>query len=218
VLGKIYLKKLKKPLQAPLWFSKVLPKPYDELPRKPYAYTACLCIELCQIIVTLERILFMLSWSRFTCTPYTPSYAEMRVSIVPSSTPQIKLHLCRDSSLQKYPYKRDMGLSKKHIWTHEGPSIKKKGWTHEGKKEKKKGKKKIEKIAMFSKGFTKGERSYKRSFHPPFTIRYIYTHAHLDMIVWLVFPPWIRFLTLQYMWCKYALSIIPTLSSTYNHR
>ena len=29
-------------------------------------------IELCQIVVTLERILFMLSWSRFTCTPYTP--------------------------------------------------------------------------------------------------------------------------------------------------
>ena len=37
-----------------------------------YTYAACLCIELCQIVVTLERIFFMLSWSRFTCTPYTP--------------------------------------------------------------------------------------------------------------------------------------------------
>ena len=36
-------------------------------------HICCLsCIELCQIVVTLERILFMLSWSRFTCTPYTP--------------------------------------------------------------------------------------------------------------------------------------------------
>jgi hypothetical protein len=38
----------------------------------------------------------------------------------------------------------------KNIWTREGPSIKKKG--EEKKKERKR------KIAMFSKGFTKGER------------------------------------------------------------
>ena len=34
---------------------------------------------------------------------------------------------------------------------------------------------------------------------------YIHTHAHLDLIVWLN-SLWIRGLTLQYMYCKYALS------------
>ena len=58
--------------KAPLWFAKVLPEPYNELSWKPYTFAACLCIEHCQIVVTLGRILFMLSWSRFTCTPYTP--------------------------------------------------------------------------------------------------------------------------------------------------
>jgi hypothetical protein len=67
---------------------------------------------------------------------------------------------------------------------------------------------------MFSKGFTKGERSYKRSSHPPFTIHYI-NKTWSDCMT--CFSPWIRFLTLQYMWCKYALSFIPTLSSTYSH-
>jgi hypothetical protein len=71
-----------------------------------------------------------------------------------------------------------MGLSKKNMWTYEGPIIQKtKSWTNEGTRKKrekrKKGKKKERKIAMFSKGFTKGERSYKRSSHPPFTIHYI---------------------------------------------
>jgi hypothetical protein len=34
---------------------------------------------------------------------------------------------------------------------------------------------------------------------------YIYTHAHLDLIVWLN-PLWIQGLTLQYMYYKFALS------------
>ena len=62
----------KKTCKAPLWFAKVLPEPYNELSWKPYTFAACLCIEHCQIVVTLGRILFILSWSRFTCTPYTP--------------------------------------------------------------------------------------------------------------------------------------------------
>jgi len=69
-LGKfIWKKKL-----AELLFA--LPKSYQShiinYLEKPYTYVACLCIEHCQIVVTLGRILFMLSWSRFTCTLYTP--------------------------------------------------------------------------------------------------------------------------------------------------
>ena len=37
-----------------------------------YTYAACFCIELCQIVVTLERNFVMLSWSRFMCTPHIP--------------------------------------------------------------------------------------------------------------------------------------------------
>ena len=64
-------------LKNPLWSSSLI----CQSPTKAiwwyflktiYTYAACFCIELCQIVVTLERILFMLSWSRFTCTPYTP--------------------------------------------------------------------------------------------------------------------------------------------------
>jgi hypothetical protein len=85
------------------------------------------------------------------------------------------------------------------------------------KVQEKKRKEKKRKIAMFPKWFTKGERLYKRSSHPPFIIHYIHTRAQLDLIVWLVFLLGSGFLTLQYMWCKYTLSFIPTLSSTYSH-
>jgi hypothetical protein len=36
------------------------------------------------------------------------------------------------------------------------------------------------------------------------------TSIHLHILIWLyeLFSPWIRFFTLQYMWCKYALSFI----------
>jgi hypothetical protein len=73
------------------------------------------------------------------------------------------------------------GLPKK-FWTHDGPRKKR-----EEKKEKKR-KERERKVAMFSKEFTKGERSYKRSFHPPFTIHYIHTCAHLDGLYDLFFP------------------------------
>ena len=38
---------------------------------------------------------------------------------------------------------------------------------------------------------------------------YIHTHAHLDLIVWLN-SLWIWGLTLQYMYCEYALYFLPT--------
>ena len=45
---------------------------------------------------------------------------------------------------------------------------------------------------------------------PPYTSTIdILTHAHLDSIVWLN-SLWIRDLTLQYMYCKYALCFRPT--------
>jgi hypothetical protein len=81
-------------------------------------------------------------------------------------------------------------LSKKYIWTYEGPSIQKKIDTWRSKKKRNENgeeKNKKRKIAMFSKGFTKGERSYKRSSHPPFIIHYTHTRAQLDLIVWLIF-------------------------------
>ena len=53
-----------------------------------HTYATCFCIELCQIVVTLKRSLFMLSLSRFTCTPYTPLLMLLKeVSIVPSIHP-----------------------------------------------------------------------------------------------------------------------------------
>ena len=44
-----------------------------------------------------------------------------------------------------------------------------------------------------------------------------YTHAHLDLIVWLAFSIWIRSLTLQHVRPEYATSSFPTLNSTKSH-
>jgi 2'-5' RNA ligase len=72
------------------------------------------------------------------------------------------------------------------IITREAWAIQKKKVGHMKVQEKKE----EEKNYIYShvdKKIYKGRRSYKRSFHPPFTIHYIHTCAHLDLIVWLVF-------------------------------
>ena len=112
-----------------------------------YTYAACLCIELCQIVVTLERILFMLSWSRFTCTPNMPLLCFFeKLALYHPLIPQNKCStICVGLSLQfLLKKKRGMGYWGQKIWTHEGPSIEKKERkkcghmkVHEKKEEKK---------------------------------------------------------------------------------
>ena len=62
---------------------------------------------------------------------------------------------------------------------------------------------------MFScKYFQVSKERYVFKEHSRIRLTTIYihhTHAHLDLIVWLN-SLWIRCLTLQYMYCKYALS------------
>ena len=134
-------------LENPLWSSSLI----CQSPTKAiwwyflktiYTYAACFCIELCQIVVTLERILFMHSWSRFTCIPYTPLlYFFKKLALYHPLIPQNKCSTRREER---------HGLSKKNIWTHEGPSKKerKKKCGHMKVHEKKK-----KKIAMLSREF-----------------------------------------------------------------
>jgi hypothetical protein len=58
------------------------------------SYVACYCIELCQIVVTLVIILFILTWARFMCTTISPCYAStLEVSIVPCINIHTRAHL-----------------------------------------------------------------------------------------------------------------------------
>ena len=85
-----------------------------------YTYAACLCIELCQIVVTLERILFMLSWSRFTCTPYTPLLCFFeKLALYHPLIPQNKCStICVGLSLQFLLKKREAwAIEKKNMDT-----------------------------------------------------------------------------------------------------
>ena len=112
-----------------------------------YTYAACLCIELCQIVVTLERILFVLPWSRFTCTPYTPLLCFFeKLALYHSLIPQNKCStICVGlSPIFVKEKKRGMGYRKK-IYGHMKVQVLEKMWAHEGpwKKE----------IAMLSKEF-----------------------------------------------------------------
>jgi len=118
-----------------------------------YTYAACFCIELCQIVVTLERILFMLSWSRFTCTPYTPLLCFFeKLALYHSLIPQNKCStICVGLSLSSfYLKKREAWAIEKKIYGHMKVQVlkkkkKKKMWAHEGPWKKK--------IAMLSKEF-----------------------------------------------------------------
>jgi hypothetical protein len=70
-------------------------------------------------------------------------------------------------------------LSKKNIWTHEGPSIEKKEkniWTHEGpsKKKKKKDSHALKKNLYRERDHTKGVSISSTTIH---------TRAHVDLIV-----------------------------------
>jgi len=85
-----------------------------------HTYAACFCIELCQIVVTLGRILFMLSWSRFTCTPYTPLLCFFeKLALYHPLIPQNKCStICVGLSLSLVFVKKEEerhGLSKKNM-------------------------------------------------------------------------------------------------------
>jgi hypothetical protein len=56
--------------------------------------------------------------------------------------------------------------------------------------------------------------TYSRAIvHLTIPIIPIHVHFWLYELLFSLDPE----LTLQYMWCKYALSFLPTLSSTYSH-
>ena len=130
-LGNLF-ENLEKPF-AKLFFD--MPKSYQShmmIPPENLIHIWCLsCIKLCQIVVTLGRILFMLSWSRFTCTPYTPLLCFFeKLALYHPSIPQNKSSIvCVGLSLSpvivKTKKERKHGLLKK-MWTHEGPSVEKK--------------------------------------------------------------------------------------------
>ena len=95
-----------------LWNS--YPRPYVVRNWKPSTYATCYLIELCQIIVTLCEIHFILPWSRsrtlhiYSANFYTRSCARTfhpSIHIIP----QIKLHVIHDYSLQVI-------ISRKRIW------------------------------------------------------------------------------------------------------
>ena len=89
-----------------------------------YTYAACLCIELCQIVMTLERILFMISWSRFTGTPHTPllCFFEKLALYHPLIPKKQMLHyMCWSLSLSLNPFE-SMAISLSLSLVFHGPS------------------------------------------------------------------------------------------------
>ena len=103
-----------------------------------YTYATCLCIELCQIVETLGRILFMLSWSRFTCTPYTPLLCFFeKLALYHPLIPQNKCStICVGLSLSSFfKKKREAWAIEKKIYGHMKVQVlkkrKKKIWAHE---------------------------------------------------------------------------------------
>ena len=69
----IYLKICKTLCEAPLWYAKVLPKSYDVVSWKPYTHMLlAFALSFVKLLWPSREIFFMLSWSRFTCTPHTP--------------------------------------------------------------------------------------------------------------------------------------------------
>ena len=87
------------------------PKPYVVFIAKSSTYATCYLIELCQIVVTLIAIHFILSWSRSrTCFHHMLCFytRSKQISIHPQNkTPSP----CMTSLSQKYI--KDMGLCKK---------------------------------------------------------------------------------------------------------
>jgi hypothetical protein len=140
-----------------------------------------------------------------------PCYAPWEVSIVPHFTShKIKTpHYVIEVSLSIFCYKRDMGYKKRSekMDTWRSKHTKKRVGhmkVHEKNRQERK-------IAMFSKWVYKWRVTTHKEF--PSTIYhplYPYTCTSLSDCM-TSFSLWIRFLTLQYMWWKYAFSFIPTL-------
>ena len=147
----LYFKFWKTLCEAPLWYVKVRPKPYDDT---SYTYAACFCIELCQIVVTLGRILFMLSWSRFMCTPYTPLLCFFeKLALYHPLIPQNKYStICVGLSLQFLLKKREAWAIEKK-YGHMKVQVLKKRKKNVGTWRSMKKKEEEKKIVMLSKEF-----------------------------------------------------------------
>ena len=146
-------------------------------------YATCFCIELCQIVVTLERILFMLSWSRFMCTPHTPLLCFFeKLALYHPLIPQNKCStICVGLSLQFLlkKKKRGMGYRKKygHMKDQVWEKRKKKMWAHEGPWKKKKEEKKDS--HALKRIYIEGEIIQKEfPFHPSQSM-------HVHILIWL---------------------------------
>ena len=153
-------------------------------------HLCCLfCIELCQIVVTLERILFMLSWSRFTCTPYTHLLCFFEK--LASYHPLIPQNKCSTICV---------GLSLSPVFVGTWRSMKK-------KKEKRRypcSQKNLYRVRDHTKGVSISSTT-------------IHTHAHLDLIVWLVFLFGPGFWLCNTCDTSMPYPSYSTLSSTYSH-
>ena len=164
-----------------------------------------------------REIFVMLSWSRFTCTPHNPLLCFFeKLTLYHPPIPQNKcstvcVGLSLSFSLQLLLKKWGMGYQKKmDPWRSMKKRIKKRKRPIKVLKKKRETERE-EEIVMLSKRFRERERErdHTKGVSIPSTI--IHTRAHLDLIVWFVFLFGSGFLTLQYMWCKYAFSFIPTL-------
>ena len=136
---------LENPCKAPLWFGKVLPKPYYDISWKPYTH-----------------MLLVLHWALSNCCdPSDKSFYAFMIKIhllcfyekLALYHPSIPQNKCStnfvDLSLQLFLKKWGMGYQKK--WTHEGQSIGKKEGPCRPLKKKNEWEKK--EIAMLSEEF-----------------------------------------------------------------
>ena len=177
------------------------PKPYVVFIAKPSTYAACYLIELCQIVVTLSEIHFILSWSR-SRTRFHHMLCFYTRSKQNSIRTQNKTPCpCMTPLSQKYV--KDMGLCKKE----NKRCIPKEGMPHASACQKKR----KEKIAPYPKTKKKRDGAYK-GVHTPSTKK-IHTLPHLDQGLWLVSPLDPVF-DLAKMWEAGMPSILHTYSST----
>jgi len=116
VLGKIYLKIIKKTCKAPLWFAKFLPEPYNELFWKPL-HSCCLSLHwaLSNCCDPWKNSFHAFMIKIYVHTIYPLAMLPWEVSIVPHFTShKIKTpHYVIEVSLSIFCYKRDMGYKKR---------------------------------------------------------------------------------------------------------
>jgi hypothetical protein len=110
----LYLKIWKNLCKAPLWYAKVLPKRYDEISWKPYTHMLLiLALSFVKLLWPLREF-FSYFHDQDSCAHRIPlAMLKWELVLYHPSTPRIKLHMCCDLSLQKYPCKRDIAYAKR---------------------------------------------------------------------------------------------------------